>query len=471
VEPFKFTKSKLLDLPSAPKGKQIEYRDSHVRGLRLRVGATGAKTFCAVRKVRGRFIRAVLGRFPELSVERARTLALEKLGDIGVTGRNPNEVKREYESSKVTLEDALELYIATRGHRLKNATAQQYRRILTNFSGDWLKNPLSNISRDDVLNRHKAITEGVVWFGSDLSTLRAGVATGSKSQADLWGRYLRAVYNFSYDNYRDNEGLKLLPEPPTIVLSTKRQWHGVVRKSTRIRNNELGRWLRSVAEVRNEAMHNRDDHIAAICDALDMALFTGLRRSEVFGLEWDRVNLNGGYFWIDKTKNGDPLELPITKTLREIFNRRLEYRKDCINYVFPSATGVMVSDPRKVIDAISFKTTLYVEDKKPIAFTCHDARRTFATIAELSGVGSYILKRLMNHRSGRSSDVTQGYINLPVEELMEPAKMIERKILKEAGLTTSLEESATSFLNGLNHEELERVLRLVNMIKQEKLNG
>ncbi len=463
MEPFKFTKSKLLDLPPAPKGKQIEYRDSHVRGLRLRVGATGTKTFCAVRKVRGKFIRAVLGRFPELSVERARTLALEKLGDIGVTGRNPNEVKREQESAKVTLEDALELYVATRGHRLKDATARQYRRMLSNFSGDWLKRPLSNISRDDVLNRHKAITDGVVWFGSDLSTLRSGVASGSKSQADLWGRYLRAVYNFSYDNYRDKDGVKLLPEPPTIVLSTKRQWHGVIRKSTRIRNHELGRWLRSVAEVRNQAEHNRDDHVAAICDALDMALFTGLRRAEVFGLEWDRVNLGGGYFWIDKTKNGVPLELPITKTLSEIFKRRWNNKIDGVAYVFPSAMGLMVSDPRKVIDAISVTTTLYTEDKKPITFTCHDARRTFATIAELSGVGNYILKRLMNHKSGRSSDVTQGYINLSAEELMEPAKVIEEKILFEAGFLTEEKRSVDNFVLSLS--ESERQYLISSLIK------
>jgi integrase len=48
-----------------------------------------------------------------------------------------------------------------------------------------------------------------------------------------------------------------------------------------------------------------------------MDLFTGLRKSEILGLTWDRVNLGARYFWIDTTKNGDPLELPITETLLE----------------------------------------------------------------------------------------------------------------------------------------------------------
>lgn len=442
MEPFKFTKSKISELPAAPKGRQDEYFDSHVKGLRLRVGASGLKTFYAVRKIKGKFIRTSLGRFPEISVEQARTMALETLGGIGTTGKNPNETKKEAQMANVSLRDAMELYIKTRGDRLKEATANQYRRLLSNFSGDWLDKPIAKISRDETQHRHKAITDGTVWFGSDLSKLRKGVGTGSKAQADLWGRALRAVYNFSYDNYRDKDGLKLLPESPTIALSTKRQWHGLVRKNTRIRNHDLGRWLNAVKAVREDAEFYRDDHIAAICDALDMALFTGLRRGEVFGLEWKRVNIDGRYFWIDKTKNGDPLELPLTNTLLSILNRRLKYKSDNDIYVFAAAKGGKITDPRRAIDKIIEKTKELAGDGEiPIEFTCHDARRTFATLAELSGVGTYILKCLMNHRTGRTSDVTQGYITLPVEELMEPAARIERKILHEAGMDKNITDA------------------------------
>lgn len=469
MEPFKFTKSKLFELPAAQKGKQDEYHDNHVRGLRLRVGASGVKTFCVVKKAKGKFIRAVLGRFPEISVERARSLALERLGDIGVTGRNPNVVKREEVSASVTLKDAMELYIETRGHRLKPTTAQQYRRNLTNFSGDWLGRPLANITREDVQKRHKAVSDGEAWFGSDVSKLRSGVGAGSRAQADLWGRSLRAVYNFSYDNYRDEEGKKLLPEPPTIVLSTKRQWHGLVRKNTRIRNHELGRWLSAVKQVRDGAINSLDFHVISICDALDMALFTGLRRSEVFGLEWERVNIVGGYFWIDKTKNGDPLELPITKTLDDIFKRRLTYKVNDNKYVFPSASGKIISDPRRVIESISQLTICNDNPMSAIKFTCHDARRTYATIAELSGVGIYILKRLMNHRTGQSSDVTQGYISLPVEELYEPACLIESKILSESGLkngdVSSIDSKIERALNEIDDDLKEKIY---NLIKNSK---
>ncbi|EBB2278313.1 site-specific integrase [Salmonella enterica] len=448
---FKFTKTKLNELPCAAHGEQDEYYDSQVKGLRLRVGSGGRKTFYAVRKVRGKFIRVNLGRFPEISVDKARDLALKALGDISETGKNPNTLKREHEDALITLGEAIDLYIATRGDRLKNKTAAQYRRTLKNFSADWMKQPLASISRESALERHREITGGSIWFGSEIQ--RKGVASGSKAQANLWGRSLRAVYNFAYDHCRDNDGNKLLPEPPTLVLNSKRQWHFLPRKNTRIRNHDLGRWLKAVDAVRKEADYNRDDHIAAACDALDMALFTGLRRDEVFSLEWDRVNIKGGYFWIDKTKNGLTLELPLTDTLVKIIKRRLSLKKKNDRFVFPSARGKKISEPRPAIDKIKEKTaTGEYEGYPPINFTCHDARRTFASLAESSGVGSYTLKRLMNHKSGGSSDVTQGYINLPVDELIEPARVIEKKILKEAGILVQ-DDKIDSFLKSLSDEE------------------
>ena len=306
METFKFTKTKLESLPPAERG-QVEYGDTIVNGLRIRIGTSGVKSFCISRKRNGKFIRATLGRFPDLTIDNARAKALEMLGGVATTGRNPNVEKRVNEKASVTLADALDAYIKNRGHRLKPTTEKQYSAILQNYSGDWMKQSLASISRERVEHRHKAVTDGSVWFGADKETLRAGVGTGSKAQADLWARTLRAVYRFAHDHYRDEEGITLLPDPPTLVLSTKRQWHGTVRKTERIRTHDFARWLNAVAVVRDKAEEGRDDVAAAICDAVEMSMFTGLRKSEIFELTWDRVNIGGRYFWIDTTKNGDPL--------------------------------------------------------------------------------------------------------------------------------------------------------------------
>ncbi|CAM7767642.1 integrase family protein [Atlantibacter hermannii] len=461
METFKFTKAKIESLPPAEKG-QVEYGDTVVNGLRVRVGTSGVKSFCISRKRSGKFIRATLGRFPDLSVDNARAKALELLGGVAITGQNPNVAKRVNEKAAVTLCDALDTYIQNRGHRLKPTTEKQYRAILQNYSGDWMKQSLATISRERVEHRHKAVTDGSVWFGADKVTLRAGVGSGSKAQADLWARALRAVYRFAHDHYRDEEGKTLLPDPPTLVLSTKRQWHGTMRKTERIRTHDFARWLNAVAAVRDTAEQGRDDVAAAICDAVEMSMFTGLRKSEIFGLTWDRVNMGGRFFWIDTTKNGDPLELPITNTLLDLFRRRLKMKTGQQVLVFPGVKGI-IKEYRHVIDRISAAT---VPDPNPdmlqsIPFKWHDARRTFGTVAELVGVGSYILKRLMNHRTLRSADVTQGYLHFGADELLDPASRIERAILEYAGLAetkTAIDAQIQSALSKVDDYEKRRIL-------------
>ncbi|MEH4262780.1 integrase family protein [Klebsiella aerogenes] len=461
METFKFTKAKLESLPPAERG-QVEYGDTVVNGLRVRVGISGVKSFCISRKRNGKFIRATLGRFPDLTIDNARAKALELLGDVATTGKNPNVERRINEKASVTLADALNTYIESRDARLSADTAKQYRSILQNYSGDWMKQPIASISRERVETRHKAVTDGSVWFGADKSTLRAGVGTGSKAQADLWARVLRAICRFAHDHYRDNEGKTLLPDPPTMVLSTKRKWHGTVRKTERIRTNELGRWFSALSTVRDIAEQGRDDIAAAVCDAVEMAIFTGLRKSEILELSWDRVNLGGRYFWIDTTKNGDPLELPVTETLLKLFRRRAKMKSADGLLVFPGDKGI-IKEYRHIIERISAAT---VPDPnpdllKPIPFKWHDGRRTFGTVAELVGVGNYILKRLLNHRTMRSADVTQGYLHFSADELMEPATRIERAILEHAGMVESkksLDAKLLLALEGLSEEEKRRLI-------------
>lgn len=468
VETFKFTKVKLENLPCAEQG-QVEYGDTVVNGLRVRVGRSGIKSFCISRKRNGKFIRATLGRFPDLTIDNARTKALELLGDVATTGQNPNVVKRLNEKALVTLAVALETYITSRDHRLSADTAKQYRSILQNFSGDWMSQPIASISRERVETRHKAITDGTIWFGANKATLRAGVGTGSKAQADLWARVLRAIYRFSHDHYRDDEGKTLLPDPPTMVLSTKRKWHGTIRKTERIRTNDFARWFNALSSVRELAESGRDDIAAAVCDAVEMSIFTGLRKSEILELTWDRVNLGGRYFWIDTTKNGDPLELPVTETLLKLFRRRAKMKDSNGLLVFPGDKGV-IKEYRHIIERITAATVPEPNPDllRPIPFKWHDGRRTFGTVAELVGVGNYILKRLLNHRTMRSADVTQGYLHFSADELIEPASKIERAILEYACMIETKKDINTQLISALESLSEEEKRKLIFEIFKDK---
>lgn len=120
----------------------------------------------------------------------------------------------------------------------------------------------------------------------------------------------------------------------------------------------------------------------------------------------------------------------------------------------------MIKEPRRVISLISSATS-YNGTESPIEFTCHDARRTYGSVAELVGVGSYILKRLMNHRTLRSADVTQGYLHFSADELQEPAKKIERSILEHAGIVNNkndMDNNLISAISSLSDDEKRKLI-------------
>ncbi len=396
---FNFTKQAIEDLPLPE--TRIEYRDEKIPELRLRVTATGVKSFSVFKRVSGgNPVRITLGKYPGLSPVRARTLALKQLADLS-DGVNPNEQRRVEAMSAVTLGEAFEGYKLAR--QLKVSTLRGYEGVVSNHLKKLVDKPLKDIDRRVIVDIH------------------AGIA--SKAQADLTMRVLRAIFNFAKYEYCHQDGSSLFPENPVEILSHRKQWNNVRRKQTHLRPGELPVFYKALQEVRQKETPTGK----SICDAMLFAIYTGLRLSEIFGLKWSEVDLRAAIFTIpeDETKNGRPLELPITKYIDELL-RRQEGRIHS-EYVFAAENKYgQVRESKKVVAKV----------KKLSGTHCgfHDLRRTFATTAEHLDVGSYKLKRLMNHSTGRD-DVTAGYVILTAETLRQSAEKIQNYFVKRMAST------------------------------------
>ena len=97
-----------------------------------------------------------------------------------------------------------------------------------------------------------------------------------------------------------------------------------------------------------------------------------------------------------------------------------------------------------------------MNERADVSFTLHDLRRTFCSVAETIGVGTYTLKRLLNHKTSRS-DVTAGYTVLTAEELREPAEKICQRISEYAGFELDIPDKSmvklTKQLKSLTKEQ------------------
>lgn len=444
---FKFTKKELEALPVGD--KRVRYYDTAVAGLVLEVYITGKKSFRVYKRAKGAksASQVTLGAFPNLTIEQARSQAREAINQLAM-GVKPNEQAKGELNANVTLDTVFTDYLAAK--QLADKTVVGYKQIVKFYLEDYKHKPLSHLTEDVVKDLHNDISLGQF----------KDMKKPSEAQADLCMRTLRALFNYAKYEYRGYNNVIIFSDNPVKILSHQRSWNNVERKNTYIRPHQTPEFFKAIHEMREHSDLIRDEFASTVCDFVEMTLLTGLRKSELMCLEWQTVDLQARSFYISKTKNGSPLELPISDYLMGLFERRFSKRTDS-GFVFNTNSDKgRIIEPKKVISRIN--------DNLEFSFTLHDLRRTFTTIAESLNLGTYTLKRLLNHKTKRD-DVTAGYTILTPEELRTPAQSIENKILELAELKTAEPEQGLNMdalLASLSDEERKALLfKLVDGVK------
>lgn len=382
---LRLTRRVVDDIPLAESG-QVLYRDTLLSGFGLRVGSR-SKVYFAEGQVDRTTRRVTIGRADLFAPEIARKKALALLGEM-TEGRNPTEEKRKETGERVTLATAFERFFAARD-KLSPITVNSYGRTAKLYLKAWRNKPMNEITRQMVLAKHLEIAR-----------------TRGEVTANNVMRHLRSVYNFIAATQDD------FPPNPVLILSQARAWYRERRRQTVVTALDLPMWWKAVMA---EPDYSRD--------FLLMALFTGMRRGELMRLRWGNVDLNARTLHLPTTKNGDPLNLPLSAFLSDLLTERKK-QAGRSPWVFPG--------PGKEGHLVETKKFLLrVSTGSGVSFTLHDLRRTFITIAESLDVPYYALKRLLNHRA--NGDVTGGYIVVNAERLRGPVELVAARILELVG--------------------------------------
>ncbi len=149
-----------------------------------------------------------------------------------------------------------------------------------------------------------------------------------------------------------------------------------------------------------EAIDQEQDIQAA--NFMRMALLTGMRRGEIFKLQWQDVDFDRNFINIRDPKGHVGTKIPLNPAARELL---LNHPRTDSPFVFPGRGGRQRTRYPKAIDRIREKAGL------PPAFRpMHGLRHFFASQLASSGeVDMYVLQRLLTHRSPL---MTQRYSHL-----------------------------------------------------------
>ncbi len=147
------------------------------------------------------------------------------------------------------------------------------------------------------------------------------------------------------------------------------------------------------------------------------ALNTGMRKSEILNLTWDRVDLRHGFILLDKTKNGDRREIPINSVLRQTLQDLV--RRIDVPYVFcnPQTGMPFQKDWKKTFHTALRKAGIH-------DFRFHDLRHTFASQLVMAGVDLVSVKELLGHKDIK---MTLRYAHLAPSHKVRAVEMLAQK--------------------------------------------
>ena len=168
-----------------------------------------------------------------------------------------------------------------------------------------------------------------------------------------------------------------------------------------------------------EAIENADCTQAA--NLMRMALFTGMRRGELFRLQWADLDFERGFIHLRDTKGGKDQKIPMNAEAQKILE---SHERTGSAFVFPGRKGKKRVDIKKTVNRIKDVAGLPKEFR-----ALHGLRHVYASMLASSGkVDMYTLQKLMTHKGPQ---MTQRYAHLR-DESLRAASELAGSIIEQA---------------------------------------
>ena len=181
--------------------------------------------------------------------------------------------------------------------------------------------------------------------------------------------------------------------------------------------------LPSVNNVRTEYL--TPEQLSSLLKAIDkdkdiqaanimrMALVTGMRRGELFKLQWTDLDFDRGFIHIRDPKGGASQTIPMNEEAKQILET---HPRTASIYVFPGRGGRQRTDIKRGVNRIK-KAAGLPAHFRPL----HGLRHNYASMLANTGkVDMYQLQRLLTHKDHR---MTQRYAHLHDEALRRAADL------------------------------------------------
>lgn len=396
-----FTKALLSGLEAPPKGQRFVLRDTKATGLQCRMTSAGVKTFSVFRRVKGgQPERVTLGKFPDMSIEQARTAA-STINAAIASGGSPAQVKRAHKE-EMTFGELFAEYLQRHAKPKKRSWKRDEQNYHLYLERPLARKKLSEIERQALGRIHSGILNQPRL--SETKAKKPKLKSGATANRVL--ALASSVFGWGMD----------------AGLCTSNPVKGIKREKEKSRDrflqaDEARGFFESVAMEPNDAIR----------DYALLSVLTGARRADVISMRWDQVSLTQREWRIPRTKNEESLTVPLTDEAIQI----LEARKDNgSKFVFPGEgkTGHL-AEPRRGWERILKRAGIK-------NLRLHDLRRTLASWQIKTGTTLAIVGKTLNHKSPQATAV---YARLDLDPVRKSVETATSALLEAAGVKKAAE--------------------------------
>lgn len=155
------------------------------------------------------------------------------------------------------------------------------------------------------------------------------------------------------------------------------------------------------------------DHDIQAGNFMLMALYTGMRRGELFRLKWEDIDFDYNIIHLRDPKPGPDQKIPLNEATSGLLN---SHPRSDSPFVFPGRSGGQRKEIRRPVNRIKERAGLPA-DFRPL----HGLRHAYASMLASSGqVDLYTLQKLLTHKS---PVMTQRYAHLRDETLKRASNL------------------------------------------------
>lgn len=366
----KLTDAKLKGLKAPEKG-QAEHSDSEVPGLRVRIGASGAKTFILRKRVGERIHNITIGRYgPRFGLADARKKARSLISDLEA-GKAAPTLTRVSSTKAGTIRSMMPAYLRSKE---KLRSVHDLKSVVNKYILPGLGDRFAD-----------SITRG------EISTFIAEIAETRPTRARNVLAQLSAFYSWALPQL---DSLAANPcrdagRPPKPVARDRVLTDPELAGLWRVADGEALPWG----------------------PALKLLMLTGTRRSEVFEADRSEIDIKTREWTIpaERAKNGLPHIVPLSAEALAVI-KAIPVSNDSPK-LFP-AMGNPENGPSGHSRALTrFRKSLNETLKRELAerWTLHDIRRTVATGLQRLGVRFEVTEAVLNHISGAKGGIAGVY--------------------------------------------------------------